>query len=220
MTTKLFGVGGVVLAAGLAAGLGLASCSSDAPATTATTLHVDATDFATVAPPVTTEPPTTIGPLTPGDKIPTESTYTIVSGDYPSTVATKFQVDLDELISINGWTLKDGKVPEWPGVGKVIKIPADATVPEADGTPVTTPAGGTDGTDGVATATTGEPPPTTVDTCAPTEYKIVAGDVPLTVAKKFDTTVAALDEINSGTPGYGAFQVGITIKIPGKTTDC
>jgi len=33
-------------------------------------------------------------------------------------------------MSLNGWTLPDyGIVPEWPGVGATIRIPAGATVP-------------------------------------------------------------------------------------------
>ena len=80
---------------------------------------------------------------------------------------------------------------------------------------------------GAVTANTGAqaPPPTTatattVDTCAPSDYTIAPGDVPLTVAKKFDTTLDALNQANADNAGYAKFYVGAVIKIPGKTTGC
>ena len=165
-------------------------------------------------------PTTTAAPLAPGSIIDTESTYTIQSGDFPSTVATKFKVDLDELLALNEFDLVGQQVPDWPLPGTMIKIPAGATVPGAS-TPATS-APGSDGEDaaggGGATATT-TATATTVDTCAPSKYEIVAGDTPLGVARKFDTTVEELDAANAETAGYGGFIVGIEINIPAKS-DC
>lgn len=65
-------------------------------------------------------------------------------------------------------------------------------------------------------------PPTTVAgggtagevTTTVTDYPIVAGDVPVNVAKKFGITLEALNNANLDTAGYSAFYVGLVIKIP------
>jgi hypothetical protein len=46
------------------------------------------------------------------------------------------------------------------------------------------------------------------------EYEIVAGDVPVNVAKKYGITLEALNNANLDTAGYAAFYVGLKIKIP------
>ena len=51
-----------------------------------------------------------------------------------------------------------------------------------------------------------------------TEYKIQANDVPFTVANKFGITVDELALANADTQGYGAFYVGLKIKIPAGAT--
>lgn len=47
-----------------------------------------------------------------------------------------------------------------------------------------------------------------------TDYTIVAGDVPVNVAKKFGITLDALNNANLDTAGYSAFYVDLVIKIP------
>ena len=216
----MLGVGTVVLMASI----GLAACGSDGDGTSdstdpssssdvAQTLEVKPTDFATVPPTSTTSPPTSTLPPQPGDTIPTESTYTIVSGDFPSTVASKFKVTLEDLLALNGFELVGQQVPLWPQPGTVIKIPAGATVPNEDGTPGTEVASSDGGGD------TTVAPVTTVDVCAASEYEIQAGDAPSTVAAKFDTTIDALAAANADNPNYAAFIVGFKITIPAKT-DC
>lgn len=209
--------------------VGLVGCSSDATGTSTTgagadgttgatgtessiTVPVAATEFATLAPSTIAPPPTTIAAPIPGSIIDTESTYTIVSGDYPSTVATRFAVSLDDLLAANNLTLTGGQVPEWPLPGTVIKIPAGAKVP-GEPPATTTLAGDT------ATATT-TVTATTVASCTGGTYVIQEGDAPSLVARKFDTTVDELSTVNAETPGYSGFIVGITIKIPDKTIDC
>lgn len=210
MRRFLFGIGGVALAATL----GLTSCGSEPTAATATTIRVGATNFVTLPPTQSTNPPITSAGLIPGTIREVESTYTIVTNDYPSTVASRFNVKFEDLLSINGWTLVDGLVPEWPGVGEVINIPAGATEP---GEPVAVASGVTvAGTAAPVTAA----PVTTVKICASETYVIAAGDVPSLVAERFGVTINDLNTVNGGTPGFAGFVVGITIKIPDKTQDC
>ena len=219
MRSTVLGIGSAALVATIV----LAACSSDAatsgsttvgssPQSSASIITVGPTAFETVPPTIITiETTTTVVVLAPGTVIPTESTYTIKSGDYPSTVASKFKVDLQALLDLNGFELKNNQVAAWPLPGIAIKIPAGATVPNENGTP------GTDVptvTDDTATTVA---VPTTVDVCGESEYVIVGGDVPSTVAAKFDTTVDALAAANANTKGYDNFVVGITIKIPAKT---
>lgn len=67
----------------------------------------------------------------------------------------------------------------------------------------------------IATTTTAPPPPqpgqTTLDI---TLYQVQPGDSPSAVADLYNITLAQLDAANFDTPGYEAFLVGITIKIP------
>ena len=62
-----------------------------------------------------------------------------------------------------------------------------------------------------------------VETSLPTEgqispvaqpYTIVAGDVPVNVAKRFGVSLDALTLANANTPNYAAFYVGLVITIP------
>jgi len=77
--------------------------------------------------PVATAPD---APGAPGSILQSATEYVIREGDYPLTVASMWKVALGDLMSLNGWTLQDyGIVPEWPGVGATIRIPAGATVP-------------------------------------------------------------------------------------------
>ena len=46
------------------------------------------------------------------------------------------------------------------------------------------------------------------------DYTIVAGDVPVNVAKRFGVTLDALNMANAATPNYASFYVGLVIKIP------
>ena len=222
MRTSFLGAGGAVV---LVAALGLASCGSEAPATTATTIRIGATNFVTLPPTQSTAPVATNADVAAGTRIEGESTYVVQADDYPSTVPAKFRVSYQEFMALNGFVLDSrGFLPGWePGI--TVKIPAGATVPgssgaSAAGTATTvagTPATATTGPAQAATGTSA-PVATTAEVCASDEpYTIQAGDAPATVAQKFDTTVAALNASNGGTRGYTSFQVGIQIKIP---VDC
>jgi LysM repeat protein len=50
-------------------------------------------------------------------------------------------------------------------------------------------------------------------------YKVLSGDVPVNVAKKFNVTLEALNAANAATPNYSAFYVGLEIIIPATTVD-
>jgi LysM repeat protein len=130
--------------------------------------------------------------------------YAIQANDVPFTVANKFKVGLDALNLANADTPGYGAFY----VGLKIKIPAGATIPDS-----TTPANTTTTVGGTPAETT-----TTIagggSNCAQGSYTIQAGDLPGTVAKKFDVTVAQLDAANAKTKGYKNFIVGVKIVIP------
>jgi LysM repeat protein len=138
-----------------------------------------------------------------------EGSYVIATNDYPSTIAKKFHVVFADLLTINGWTLVGQQVPEFPAVGTTIRIPPPWTEP-GTATDATGGAGSSPPTNTTTTLAGGQP------ACAPGEYTIVAGDYLGKVAKKLDTTVAALDAANAGTPGYSSFYPGLKIKTPPK----
>jgi LysM repeat protein len=187
--------------------------------TTATEPAVEVTEYVTLPPPTTTIPPTTTQPPEPGSVLTSEATYVVVVGDFPFVVANRFGVDFKEFVELNGWTVVDGVVPEWPAPGTTIRIPAGATVPGGPSVlvpvPTTTlPAGvpvvpGSEvPSDSTATATTVN------DGIGCGTYEIQPGDYPSLVATELGTTVDELAEANEDTDGYGAFYVGLEINVP------
>jgi LysM repeat protein len=214
MRAKVLGVSALAVAAAF----GLVGCGTDQALQDAQEpIKVGETNYVTIPPaPVTTPPPTT--PIdAPGSILPYETEYTILADDYPSTVASKFKVKFEDLMTLNSWTLlESGIVPEWPGVGGIIKIPAGATVPGEPPDP-----GPLNSSTTVAGAPA-EPPTTTAAATTTTEpegescgtYEIVAGDTPGVVATKLNTTIDKLDSVNRSTKGYKGFVLGITINVP------
>ncbi|TPW09882.1 MAG: hypothetical protein FD127_3992 [Acidimicrobiaceae bacterium] len=215
MKSMAIGIG--LVAAASLTGLGLVACGGEAATTGATTVKIGATNYVTIPPAAPTIPPVTTAPDAPGSVLQFEGTYIIVEGDYASTVALRWKVKFEDLMTLNGWTLDENQnVPEWPGVGATIRIPAGATVPGEPAPSTQTTLAGTQAT----TAPTAAPVATTTTTIASAEtgcngsYVIVDGDLPGRVAANFDVSLAALDAANVNTKGYKAFIVGVTIVIP------
>ena len=213
----------IVTAAALSS-FGLAACGQPSAERPANDSEVIPTDFKTFPPPTTTIPPTTTTPPEPGSVLLTEATYEVQDGDYPFVVADRFGVDFDEMVALNGWTVVDGSVPEWPKPGTTIRIPAGATVP--DGPAVLVPVG-TVALDPSAATTpgTGNPTPGTDNSATGTSaavnngvgcgtYTVVEGDYLGRVATKLSTTVEKLNAANKNTDGYGAFYIGLVINVP------
>ncbi len=198
--------------------LAATSCGGTPLAAPTTETEVEVTDYATLPPPTTTIAPTTTLPPEPGSILTSEATYVIVEGDYPFQVAARFGVDFEEFIALNGWTVEDGQVPDWPNPGTVIRIPVGAKVP--GGNSVLVPV--------ATTTTTIDPlapvppesslatePATTVDNglgCG--VYMVTEGDYPALVATKLDTTIDKLASANEDTRGYSSFYVGLAINVP------
>jgi LysM repeat protein len=201
-----------LLPVGVGAALLFSACGdSSKSATTSAPVNLDTTNYHTLPPTQSTAPPVTLVPVTnPGDTTPPggttagETTYKIQKGDVEFTVANKYGITLDALRLANADT--PGYSAFYPGL--VIKIPAGATVPTANSTPDTTQ------------STTPGQTTTTLkgggSNCAEGTYTIKAGDLPGTVAKNFDVTVAQLAEANANTKGYKGFIVGTKIIIPAK----
>ncbi len=188
---------GLVVLGGLAT-LAVA-CNGDDGDTTATTTSVAAQT--TLAPETTPAPSTTVD-TSPGAVLTAPIEYTVVAGDSPSSIASRYSIALQALLDENGWELVDQQVPAFPFAGAVIRIPAGATVP------VETVPGSTTGGGEEAAATT-EP-----ESGACGTYVILEGDNPTIVATKLDTTVEKLNEVNAATEGYAGFILGLTIQVP------
>lgn len=160
--------------------------------------------------------------------------YVVQEGEYPSTIADKFDVSLEDLMNINDWTLDGNIVPEFEGTGSTVDIPpgglvpvATTTTPEQDPTNINTTTSSAPPSESTEQPTE-EPPDegadesttTLGDRCTPGSYTIVATDnTRQKVADRFDVTVEALDAANAGTPGYGSFYAGLQIVIP-PAADC
>lgn len=169
--------------------------SADSTTTTAVVV-------ATLAPPSTPAPSTTVD-TSPGAVLTAPIEYTIVDGDSPSLIASRYSIPLQALLDENGWELVDQQVPAFPFAGAVIRIPAGATVPVE--TVPSTPASGS----GDTASETTEP-----ESGACGTYVIMEGDSPSVVATKLDTTVDKLNAVNADTAGYAGFILGITIQVP------
>ncbi len=196
------------------AALLFSACGDSATATTSSVLNLESTNYHTLPPTPTTLTPATSVTITPGDggtgvpagTVTTDVTlYTIKEGDVPFTVANRYSVGLDAL------NLANADTPGYSAfyVGLKIKIPAGAVIPDPSATPTTQP--GTEPTTPAETTTTlaggGS-------NCAQGSYTIQDGDLPGTVATKFNVTVAQLDAANANTKGYKNFIVGVKIIIP------
>jgi LysM repeat protein len=225
-----------------AVGLGACGSGSSGSSSNSTILPLTPTNFATI-PTVPATTTTTIAPA-PGASIAGESTYVIQAGDYPSTIARKFGVKFQDLLTLNGWTLSGQQVTNFPAVGTEIKIPAGAVQPDTATPTATTTAGATAttaaGSKASTTTAAGSSKSTTTTTkksgattttadastptnsagpCVEGTYTIQKGDIPINVAKNFDLTVDQLNAANANTKGYKAFPVGLKIIIP-KGSNC
>jgi LysM repeat protein len=199
-------VGPVLLGAALA----FSACGSTATGTTSSVVNLQATNYHTLPPTITTLPPS-LTSQAPGQSVPpgvtfapgsvttAVTTYKVQKGDVPSAVARRFGITLDALVQANTDT------PNYASfyVGLTIKIPAGATVP-------------------TSSTTTTQPLPdltkgTVKGNCVRGTYTVQKGDLPGTVAKKFNLTRAQLDAANASTKGYSGFIVGIKIIIPAAT---
>lgn len=198
--------------------LAATSCGGTPLAAPTTETEVEVTDYATLPPPTTTIAPTTTLPPEPGSILTSEATYVIVEGDYPFQVAARFGVDFEEFIALNGWTVEDGQVPDWPNPGTVIRIPVGAKVP--GGNSVLVPVATTTTTiDPLApvppeSSLATEPTTTVDDGVGCGVYMVMEGDYPALVATKLDTTIDKLASANEDTRGYSSFYVGLAINVP------
>lgn len=181
----------------------LSVCGDNATATTSSVLNLESTNWATLPPTPSTIPVTTLpGPAQPGQPTTEPTQYTIQSGDVPFTVANKYGITLDALnlanIDTSGYSAFY--------VGLKIIIPAGAVTPQStlvpDPTQPETPAQTTTTLAGLAS------------NCIAGKYKIQDGDLPGTVATKFDVTIDQLNAANTDAKGYKNFIVGVEIIIP------
>ena len=194
----------------------VAACGGSPTAVSTDETVVAATDYATFPPPTTTIAPTTTLPPEPGSIISAEATYVVIEGDYPFQVAARFGVDFEEFVALNGWTIVDGVVPEWPAAGTTIRIPAGAEVPGGPSVLVPVPTAAPDPLASIAPGSSmpSESPTTVNDGVGCGIYTVLESDYPGLVATKLNTTVDKLAEANETTSGYDAFYIGLGISIP------
>lgn len=73
--------------------------------------------------PVATAPAPAAAPAAPAAATTTTSSYTVVAGDTPETVAKTHGVTVEQLLAANGWSQKDRVLYE----GDKIQVPAKST---------------------------------------------------------------------------------------------
>ena len=180
------------------------ACGDGTTATTSSVVNLESTNYNTLATTASTLPQTTlVGATVPSGQATTEVTeYTVQANDVPFTVANRYGITVDALQLANVDTPGYGAFY----VGLKIKIPAGAITPSATVPPETTlPATPSETTTTLAGG---------ASNCAQGSYTIVEGDLPGTVAQKFDVTVDQLNAANANTKGYTNFIVGVKIIIP------
>lgn len=176
--------------------LTLAACGGTDGVAPTSTLAVMTTDFNTIAPVQTTQPPPTVPPST----LPEPQEYTIVRGDNPSAIAQRYGVTLQALIAVNGWT---NVSVQFPLPGQTIIIPAGAKNPAYIPPDQTTTTLAIDD---------GAPAEEAVGT-----YTIVSGDFPVKIAENFGVTLQALAAANGWEDLARDFPLpGVVINIPPK----
>ena len=207
----------------------LGACGSTDNTTTAATITILPQSYQSKPPP--TVEPQVVTPATAGEDGTTDQVqiYIVESGDYPSTVAQKFGITLDELLNYNGWALNSRDIVEdFPGPGGEVRIPEGANFVDPNAPDEEEEAADEDEVETGDTTEDGaiiEAVPEDViddaseDRCVPGRYTLEAGDFPGAVATKFDVTVDAMAAANRSTPNYANFIVGSEIIIP-PADDC
>ncbi len=185
--------------------IGVAACadpddSADGSGTTVVT--ITRADTQTIPPTSSTLPPG------PGEVVQQALDYEVQSGDTLYGLASRYKVDVNELVSYNDWS--DGlQHPLHPG--DVIKIPPGYTIP-SETTTTTTAAAGTGSTDSTEA---GAETSTTVDTSQGGTYEVQPNDTLIGIAKKVNSTVDAIVAANGWSDGTSHVLIpGDTIKIP------
>jgi LysM repeat protein len=182
----------------VAAVLGASACGGDTLGVATTVVAVTPTNFATIPPVASTAPGTTT--TLPANAVGSEQEYTVVAGDSPLAVASKFNIALTTLLAYNGWV----SPAQFPYPGTIIKIPANAvvapSVPAAPG--ATNPAA----PPGPASAGCGTRPAGT--------YEIQKGDSFYGIYKKFCVSPGALLAANNWADNSVVLLVGKVINIP------
>lgn len=82
--------------------------------------------------------------------------------------------------------------------------PQETATPTAPSAPATTPAGG---------ATTPQPSPSPTPATNPETYTVVAGDTLWDIAERFETTIAAIVELNA-LADADSIEIGQVLKLP------
>jgi LysM repeat protein len=176
-----------------------ASCGGDTLGVATTVVGVTPTAFATIPPVASTLPGTTT--TLPENAVGQETVYTVVAGDSPISVATKFGITVSLLLSYNA-LLTPG---DFPYPGQTLKIPAAAITPTA----TNPPAGG-----GTAATTPAGPVGPGCGTRPAGTYTIQDGDSVWAITKKFCITSAQLMAANEWPDGGVTLLPGQVISIP------
>jgi LysM repeat protein len=138
------------------------------------------------------------------------TTYTVQSGDSPSSIAERFGTTAEAIMEANGITDPTGLY-----VGQVLVIPGAAAEPDGTPAPTAEPAP----TSEPQPEPTVEPEPEPEPTVTPeppaegTVYIVQAGDIPETIAAQFGITADALMAAN-GITDPTSLQIGQELIIP------
>ena len=185
----------------VAAVLGASACGGDTLGVATTVVAVTPTNFATIPPVASTAPGTTT--TLPANAVGTEQDYTVVAGDSPLAVASKFNIALTTLLAYNGWV----SPAQFPYPGTIIKIPANAVVaPSVTSAPGAANPAAPAAPAGPASAGCGTRPAGT--------YEIQKGDSFYGIYKKFCVTPTALLAANNWADNSVVLLVGKVINIP------
>lgn len=205
--------------------LGAAACADTEPGASAPTISIRPESYQTR--PAVTLAVESAAPATAGEDGRTDQfqTYVFKAEEYPATIANRYDISLDELLDFNQWTLEGQNVPQFEGEGQEVRIPPGARYIDPNATTTTIAPDPSD----TSTAESGNGDESTTssslnaDRCTPGSYVLEDGDLPATIAPKFDVSFEALMDVNGWTlegqivPQFPA--VGETIVIP-PAPDC
>lgn len=187
----------------------LASCSGGDAAGSTTVVRIQPSTYNT-QPQVLPSSTAAGGSLVPGGQAGQEQIYTVKRNDTLSGIASRYRVDINDIVDYNSWT--DG-IAHNLQPGDEIKIPPNAQVP-AEQTATTEGPSSSNAPSNDTTAQS-DAKPRCPDGELQGTYTIKDTDNSrFAVAQSLDVTVDELDSANADTTGYSSFYPGLKILVP------
>jgi LysM repeat protein len=196
--------------------VGLAACGDDDGSFGTPDVTIGPTSYVTLPVASTAPSGTANGQQTAaGGTVAGTQDYEIESGDALFSIAQAFDVDYQDICSVNEWdtceshALNPGDIIKIPPGGKTLAEVEEERAAQAEETTDET----TEESDGESNTSSGDGE-VCPDGSPQGTYKVVEGDIPSRVARKTDYTVEQLERANANNPVWNSFIIGGELLLP------